>query len=129
MTAFGISQAAGGPGSPFVVACSFSGPVPAATRAVIVFSSPVSFEAGWPGSTSNAVIAATGAAAFGLAKLSTGGVLAPAGTATVPAGGRIAAVSAPAVSFAAGDALVITTPATADATLADFGLVLVGTKD
>ncbi len=79
---------------------------------------------GGTGSQASARVASTGNVAFDLLK---NGVSFGTVTFNVSATGSFTVASA--TSFAAGDVLTITAPATADATLEDISITLVGTRD
>jgi hypothetical protein len=84
----------------------------------------VDFPADLTGSRCIAAVAATASTVLSIKK--NGGEF---GTATFGAAGTSATLAAASsVSFAAGDVLTIEGPATADVTLADLGMALVGTR-
>lgn len=84
--------------------------------------------AGLAGSSGTALVAATASAAFVLAYIR-GGVTTAIATFTFAAGGTVATISGVTIpTFAVGDVLILTGPATADATLADIGFSIVGTR-
>jgi hypothetical protein len=110
---------------PFDVTAFYPGVL---TASAIVTRVPVAravtFPAGLTGSIATASVAATASAAFSVQK---NGV--SAGTITFAAGatsGTFAAASA--ITLAAGDILSISAPGAADATLANVGIVLAGTR-
>lgn len=90
-----------------------------------VFAAAGSLPAGLAGSRARAGVAANGAATLSVRKNGT-----EVGTISFAAGATTATFAmASATAFAAGDLLSITAPGTADATLADVALTLVGTLE
>lgn len=113
------------PAQPFDVTAFYPG-VPSASAIVtrVPVARAVSFPAGLTGSIGKASVAATSSAAFDVQK--NGGSV---GTITFSAGAASATFTASgAITLAAGDVLSIVAPATADATLANVGIVLAGTR-
>lgn len=113
------------PAQPFDVTAFYPG-VPAASAKVtrVPLARAVSFPANFSGSVGIAAVAATSSTAFDVQK---NGV--SVGTITFAAGASTATfTTSGAVTFAAGDYLSIIAPATPDATLADPGIVLAGTR-
>jgi len=110
---------------PFDLTAFYPG-VPTASAIVtrVPVARAVTFPAGLTGSIGSASVAATGSAAFSVQK---NGV--SVATITFAAGATSATFTADtAITLAAGDLLSIHAPATADATLANVGFVLAGTR-
>lgn len=110
---------------PYDVGCSYIG---APTDGLVILRYPVtramSFPASMTGSYGIAAIAATASSVFSIRKNGT-----QFATATFAIGGTTATfAAASSTSFAAGDILTIIAPTTADATLADLGFALTGTR-
>jgi hypothetical protein len=88
----------------------------------------ITLPASLAGSSATALTAATASTAFVLAYVRSGSTTTIA-TFTFAAAGTVATISGVVIpTLAAGDVLTITGPATADATLADIGFSLLGTK-
>lgn len=111
---------------PFDVHAFYPG-VPAAGAVLLrtPLARAVSFADEFAGSYARASAAATGSSVFDLRK---NGVSVGSITFAAAASSGTFATSGAAVAFAAGDILSIHAPATADATLADVGIVLAGTR-
>lgn len=115
------------PAQPFDASAFYPG-VPGASAKVlrVPIARAVTFPANFANSVGTASANATASTAFGIQK---NGV--SVGTMTFAAGASSATFTSSggaAVSFAAGDVLAVIAPATPDATLADVGLVLAGTR-
>jgi hypothetical protein len=113
--------------APYDVMAFYPG-VPTASAKIlrIPIARAVTFPANFANSLGKASANATGSTAFDIQKNGTS-----VGTATFAAAGATATFTSSggtAVSFAAGDLLSIIGPGTADATLADIGFVLAGTR-
>jgi len=109
---------------PAYVSGSWSGS-PAASQIIerYIFATPVNFPAGLAGSYGGAATAATSTATFSIQRNGTA-----IGTMTFAAAATTASfIMTSATSFAAGDVLTITAPATPDATLANLAWTLSGT--
>jgi hypothetical protein len=113
------------PAQPFDVTAFYPGVPSASVRVTRVpIARAVAFPSNFAGSVGIASVAATASTAFDVRKNGTS-----VGTITYAAGATTATFSTSgAVSFAAGDYLSIVAPATPDATLADPGFVLAGTR-
>lgn len=113
------------PAQPFDVHAFYPGkPTASALVLRVPLARAVSFPANFSGAYGRASAAATGSTVFDVQKNG-----ASIGSMTFAAGATTATFSTSgAVSFAAGDILSVISPATADATLADVGLVLAGTR-
>jgi hypothetical protein len=112
---------------PFDVTAFYPG-VPTASAKVlrVPIARAVTFAANFAGSYAKAAVAATGSTAIDIQKNGSS-----VGTITFAAAGTSATFTSSggaAVSFAAGDVLGIIAPGTPDATLADIGIVLAGTR-
>lgn len=110
---------------PYVVGATFNG-VPSASQVIMRHPVPidVDFATGLPDSQGFAEIAATATTDFDIQK---NGV--SIGTMRFAAAGTVATfIFAGDVSFVAGDVLTVIAPASPDATLADFGLSLLGER-
>ena len=121
------SGGGGGEGgaSPYDLGVSWSGALPA-SQVLLRYPFPraVTFPAGLTGSQAVSAVAATAAATLTLAKNGT-----PIGTIDFAASATSGTFTfASDVSFAVGDTLTLTAPAAADATLADVGISLAGTR-
>lgn len=113
------------PAQPFDLTAFYPG-VPSASAIVtrVPVARAVSFPAGLAGSIGRARVAATGSTVFSVQKNG-----ASVGSLTFAASATSATFTAgSAITLAAGDILSIHAPATADATLADVGIVLAGTR-
>src|SRR5947207_2559706 len=109
---------------PAYVSGSWSGsPAPSPIIERYIFATPVNFPAGLAGSYGGAAPAATSTATFSIQRNGTA-----IGTMTFAAAATTASfIMTSATSFAAGDVLTITAPATPDATLANLAWTLSGT--
>lgn len=114
------------PAQPFDIHAFYPG-VPSASAKILrtPVARAVTFPDDFAGSYGTASVAATASTAFDVAKNGTS-----VGTITFAAGATSAAfvTSGTTVTLAAGDRISITAPPTADATLADVGFVLAGTR-
>jgi hypothetical protein len=113
------------PAQPFDLTAFYPG-VPAASAIVtrVPVARAVTFPSGLAGSIGKASVAATGSAAFDVQKNG-----ASVGTITFAAGATSATfAAASAITLAAGDLIAIISPGTADATLANVGIVLAGVR-
>lgn len=124
----GVEQAAAQPADPYDITAAFAGVLENSTKILpsVPVVRPIAFPAGFDGSIAKAGAAATGSSVFSIKK---NGV--EVGTITFAAAGTtgtFAATDAGPILFARGDLLSITAPAVADATLADVGIVLSGTR-
>ena len=111
--------------NPYDIGCSVAG-TPAANATLLRYPMPraVNFPAGMTNSKAIANTAATASATFSVKKNGT-----QFATFAFAASGTSATfTAASATAFAAGDILTITAPATPDATLADLGIALAGTR-
>lgn len=115
------------PTQPFDVTAFYPGMPSASAKLLRVpIARPVTFAANFANSAGKAGTAATGSTAFDIQKNG-----ASVGTMTFAAGASSATLTSSggaSVAFAAGDVLGVIAPATPDATLADVGLVLAGTR-
>jgi hypothetical protein len=113
------------PAQPFDLTAFYPG-VPAASAIVtrVPVARAVSFPSGLPGSVAKASVAATSTTNFDVQKNGTS-----VGTITFAAGATSATFTAAStITLAAGDVISIIAPSTADATLANVGIVLAGTR-
>lgn len=113
------------PAQPFDLTAFYPGVPSASVRVTRVpIARAVTFPANFAGSVGIASVAATASTAFDVRKNGTS-----VGTITFAAGATTATfTTSGAVSYAAGDYLSIVSPATPDATLADPGFVLAGSR-
>jgi hypothetical protein len=110
---------------PFDLVAFYPG-VPSASAIVtrVPVARAVTFPSGLTGSVAKASVAATSSTAFDIQKNGTS-----VGTITFAAAGTSATfTAASAITLAAGDVIAIIAPGTADATLANVGFVLAGTR-
>lgn len=113
---------------PVMVAFSISGKPATNINIMIPMTSAVTVPAALAGSQACANTATTAATAFTLSKVS-GGTATSIGTITIAAGSKNSFTLAGAgAALAIGDALMLTTPSTQDATLADVGITIAVTK-
>jgi len=106
--------------------------VPTASAKVsrVAFTRAVTFAAAFAGSVASADVAATASTVFDVQKAVSGSTtFSSIGSVTFAAGATVGSFAlAGGASFATGDRLRILAPATADATLADISITLVGTR-
>ena len=120
-----LAMQASASSNPYDIGCSAAGTL-AANAVLMRYPMPraVTFPSGMANSRAIANTAATASTTFSLKKNGT-----QFGTFVFAASGTTATFTAStATSFAAGDILTITAPATPDATLADLGIALAGTR-
>lgn len=117
------------PTQPYIVSGTFSG-VPATNQYLMVhtFTIATSFASSLPNSSGFAEVAATGSTAIDIRKRLSGSTESSIGTMTFGAAGTVPTYTfSSTVTFAIGDSMVIRM-GTADATLADFGWSIRGTR-
>ncbi len=114
------------PAQPFDVGAFFPGvPTDAAVMLRVPVARAITIPADFAGSYGKASAASTGTVAFDIQK---NGTTIGTATFTAAATATFTTVAGAAQSLAAGDVLSIVCPGTADATLADIGFVLVGSR-
>ena len=112
---------------PFDVAAFYPGIPPVSAKCTrLPLARAVTFPANFSGSYAKSAVGATASAAFDIQKngSSVGTITFGVGSATA----TFASAGGAAVTFAAGDVLMIVAPASPDATLADVGFMLAGTR-
>ena len=111
----------------YVVAGGYAGTPAASQRGILhVLPHPITLPAGLGGSVATALTAATSAAVFTLAYVRSGSSTTIATLTFTGTAGAFSSVTIP--TLQAGDVITLTAPGTPDATLADIGISILGTK-
>jgi hypothetical protein len=112
------------PAQPYDVVCSFVGqPTASATVLILTFTRSVSFASNFSGSAGTVGTNPTSTATYTVLKNGSS-----VGTAAISTSGVFTFSTSGAVSFASGDRMTITAPSVQDATLANVGITLAGTR-